>query len=316
MKKRIVTVFTLLLSLIIFLSSCTLDWLRETEEPEETEETEELESTTTATPTAESTALPSETVSPIDGVPEYLDSVPITDYALVYLEMDYDAMDIITGYANYDMNRDGTNDDISVEIDEASITAQVTINGASAVFMIDYYMTAFLIDIDRGDDYIDLFVLDNGPSEDPVAHIFRYDGTSVIHLGDVYGRLRCNRQGQILSNIGYSWYTYPVMIYSWLEIVNGSIIYHKLDPISYIGQTSSFYREIGDNYGTWLEETTTIPPYDAYPYGPAPSNIIVPGGTEFTVLDVSDFSPGSSPNWYYVRLEDGRTGVYYYMKGD
>jgi hypothetical protein len=316
MKKRIVTVLALLMCILMLLSSCDLEFLRETTEPEDTDETEETEETTEAVPTTEATVIPSETVPPIEGAPDYLDCVPITDYAILFLKMEYDETEIVTGYGDYDVNRDGTSDHIQIEINESAISASVTINGASAFFMVDYFTTAFLIDIDRGDDFIDLFVLDNGPSEDPVAHIFRYDGTSVIHLGDIYGSLRCNRQGQILSNIGYIWYAHPVIVFSWLEVFSGSIIYHKIDPTFYIGQTSAFYREIGEDYGTWLEETATIPAYDAYPYGPAPANIIVPGGTEFTILDVSDFSPGYSPNWYYVRLEDGRTGVYYYMKGD
>jgi hypothetical protein len=48
----------------------------------------------------------------------------------------------------------------------------------------------------------------------------------------------------------------------------------------------------------------------------APTNIVVPAGMEFSLLDVSDFRSGDTPNWYYIQLEDGRTGVFYYMKGD
>jgi hypothetical protein len=306
----------------MLLSSCHLDIYKETEESEETEETEEtVESeetveTAETVPTTEATVLPSETEPPIEGAPEYLDTLQIIDYAILFLEMEYDDADTYTGRAVYDMNGDSTNDDIRIEINEPAMSLNVLINGASTSLTIDYVSVAFLIDIDRGDSYIDLFVQDSGPSDDPVSHIFRYDGTSIIHLGDIVGALRCNRQGQIISGVGYSWYTLPVMVYSWVEIVSGSIIYHTVERDTYIGQTFGFRREIGNNYGSWMEETTMIPAYDACPYGPAATNIIVPAGTEFTILDVSEYSSGGSPNWYYIGLEDGRTGVFYYMKGD
>lgn len=316
MKKRMMAVIALLVCLVMLLSSCRLDTLRETTEPEETGKTEEPAETTEAVPTPEPSVIPSETEPAVEGAPEYLDTNPISEYAILYLEMEYNHTDIVTGRATYDMNGDSSIDDIRIEIDEPSMNLNVLINGVSTSISIDYVNTAFLIDIDRGDNYVDLFVPDSGPSEDPVSHIFRYDGTSVVHLGDVFGSLRCNRQGQIITSSGYSWYTFPVMVYSWVEIVNGSIIYHTVERDAYIGQTFGFQREIGNNYGTWMEETTTIPAYDAYPYGPAPTNIIVPAGYTFTILDVSEFRSGSSPNWYYIQLEDGRTGVYYYMKGD
>lgn len=313
MKKTIAIFFTFVFCLSLLLSACDLEIMRETTEPEETEETEETTEDIAAT---ETSVVPTETEPPLEGVPEYLDTVPISDFAILFLEMEYDETDTFTGRAVYDMNGDDSNDNIRIEINEPAMSMNVSINGASTVLMVDYVTAAFLIDIDRGDDFVDLFVQDSGPSDDPVSHIFRYNGTSVVHLGDIFGSLRCNHGRQILSNTGYSWYTFPAMVYSWVEIVSGSIIYHKVDRDAYFGQTFGFRREIGNNYGTWMEETATIPAYDAYPYGPAPTNIIVPAGTEFTVLDVSEFSTGGSPNWYYIRLEDGRTGVYYYMKGD
>ncbi|NLO61888.1 MAG: hypothetical protein GX099_00470 [Clostridiaceae bacterium] len=319
MRKKSLNLFLLIVCSLMLLSACDLDLLRETTEPEETgttRETSVTEVTTEVISTTEATTVPTETEPPVNGAPDYLDTLPISDFAILYLEMEYDETDIVTGLAVYDVNGDGTDDSIRIDVNEYAGTTTATINGVSAICITDYFTSAFLIDIDRGDDYIDLFVQDNGPSEDPVSHIFRYNGTHVIHIGDIRGSLRSSRQGQIISSEGYSWYTYPVMVYSWVEIVSGSIIYHKLDSTSYNGQTFGFRREIGDNYGTWMEETAIIPAYDAYPYGPAPTNIIVPAGTEFTVLDVSDFAIGTSPNWYSIRLEDGRTGVFYYMKGD
>lgn len=328
MRRKILIFSALLLCLVMLLSSCSLDIFKETTETEatgESEETQESEETeapvettevTETVPTTEASVMPSETEPPIEGAPEYLDTLPIIDYALLFLEMEYDDSETYTGRATYDMNGDGTIDDIRIEVNEPAMNLNVLINGVSTSLTIDYVTVAFLIDIDRGDDYIDLFVQDSGPSDDPVSHIFRYDGTSITHLGDILGSLRCNRQGQIISGVGYSWYTLPVMVYSWTEIVSGSILYHTEPRDTYIGQTFGFRREIGNNYGTWIEETTTIPAYDASPFGPASTNIIVPAGYEFTILDVSEFESGTSPNWYYIQLEDGRTGVFYYMKGD
>lgn len=63
-----------------------------------------------------------------------------------------------------------------------------------------------------------------------------------------------------------------------------------------------------------MEETASIPANGTYPYNAAATSIVVPAGTQFTILDVSDFSSGDTPDWYYIQLEDGRTGVFYYMK--
>jgi hypothetical protein len=229
--------------------------------------------------------------------------------------LDYEQYDILAGQAVYDMNGDGADDDIRIDFNGQESTLNISINGVMGNFSTYYFTTAYLIDIDRGDDFVDLFVQDEGLSDDQVTRIFRYTGTEIIKLGDIYGSLRCNHQGQILSTNGYETYTNPVMVYSWIEILSGTIVYHKLDRDSYFGQTFWFRREIG-NGGTYLEETNTIPAYDAYPYQEAPTNIVVPTGMEFTLLDVSDFDNGGTPNWYYIQLEDGRTGVFYYMKGD
>jgi hypothetical protein len=327
MKKRIIPLFTVLICAFILLSSCNLNVLRKNEESEETEdteatevteeteETEGTEETTEAVPTTEASVVPSETEPPIEGAPEYLDTVPIYDFLILYLTLDYTQYDILAGQALYDMNGDGADDDIRIDFNGPESTLDISINGVTGNFSTYYFTTAYLIDIDRGDDYVDLFVQDEGLSDDQVTHIFRYTGTEIIKLGDIYGSLRANRQGQILSTNGYETYTNPVMVYSWIEILSGSIVYHQKDRDSYFGQTFWFRHEIGSG-GIYLEETSTIPAYDAYPMDEAPTNIVVPAGTEFTLLDVSDFRSGDTPNWYYIQLEDGRTGVFYYMKGD
>ncbi|MBN1892762.1 MAG: hypothetical protein JW780_08275 [Clostridiales bacterium] len=332
MKTNRIAFFASLIAVLMILSACSLD-LRErteTQEAKKTTNTEKTQATAVSEPApssasttavSEPTATTTEPPAPTESEPsaedalDYLDYVPIQDHAILFLTMEYD-LDTGSGHATYDMDRDGAKDTILFEVNEITGSASVSVNGETENFYIDIFGAAFLIDIDRGNDYVDLMIFDRGPSEDPVYYIFRYDGTSLTRLGDIYGDLRCDRAGRIVSNQGISWYTYPAMVYSRAEVVNGSIIYHSVDRTHYIGDSFVFRREIGEDYGTWMEETTVVPAYDAYLYGPSATNIIVDAGTEFTILDVSEFSAGSSPNWYYVRLEDGRTGVFYYMKGD
>jgi len=322
MRKRILTFSALLLCLVMLLSSCRLEGIfKKTTEPEENEETEESEETEEPVETTEPVQTPEETVMPpeteptVEGAPEYLDTFPIVDFATIHLSTDYESNEVLSAYASYDMNSDGTDDNILVDVDGSTQTLNVSVNDASGVFNIYFYRQAFLIDIDRGDDYIDLVVVDDGPADDSITYFFRYSGSEVTLLGSLYGTLRCNLEGQIISPDCYEWYANPVIVYSWIEIVNGSIIEHSLDKNAYSGQTLMFRTEIGLG-GVWMEETSTIPAYDAFPYDIAPTNISVPAGTEFNILDVSDFNTSNKPNWYYIELEDGRTGVFYYMRGD
>lgn len=332
MKTNRLAVLAAVTALLLLMSACSLD-VREEREKRESEETAEIEKTElteksmmatasesmTATPeptvTITEPTAPTETEPEADDTPNYLDYVPIQDCAIMFLTLDY-GVDAVTGHGNYDMDRDGLDEAILFEYDETTCDATFFVNGESESFYVDIFGAAFLIDIDRGNDYVDLLIFDRGPSEDPAYYVFRFDGTSLTRLGDISGDLRCDRECRIVSNQGISWYTYPAMVYSWTEVVNGTIIDHSVDRTHFLGDSFVFRREIGEDYGTWMEETTVIPAYDAYLYGPSATNIIVDAGTEFTILDVSDFSEGSSPNWYYIVLEDGRTGVFYYMKGD
>ncbi len=324
MKSYRFLVYFLVISLVL-LPSCTIE-LKRPASTEKTNKTSEVTSTSTASTEATETevteseateTVPSETESePVDDFPNYLDFSDLLRHATVMLDSNYETPGMIRSTALFDISGDGVADQIQLDVNETTCQGNLSVNGVSLTMYIDYFAFAFLMDIDRAESHYDLFIYDRGPSEDPVFHVYRYDGTSIRFLGDLYGTLSADREGRIISSVGTSWHVSPYMVFSWTEIVNGTIVVHPVDRTRYIGQTFRFRSDIVEYGSVWLSETTTIPAYDAFLYGPTPTDIYVRGGTRFTILDLSDCTEGNSPNWYYVRLEDGRTAVFYYMKGD
>lgn len=89
--------------------------------------------------------------------------------------------------------------DCSLNDDTGEVTATLTVNGTDfsdqlagmlsdgAVYLQDckYY----IVDLDTSDSFAEIAILDNGPSDDPVTHFFRYNKGQLSYLGGIYGLL-------------------------------------------------------------------------------------------------------------------------------
>lgn len=99
-----------------------------------------------------------------------------------------------------DIDNDGDADEIYYDAyfdeTEGFVNATLAVNGEdySNLFNSDdcwltdgatYNMEYYLIDLDTSDDYIELAILDNGPSDDPVTYFFRYKDFDLQYMGYV-----------------------------------------------------------------------------------------------------------------------------------
>ncbi|MBQ9984055.1 MAG: DUF3298 and DUF4163 domain-containing protein [Lachnospiraceae bacterium] len=99
-----------------------------------------------------------------------------------------------------DLNGDDKADEVTFNVDEASdytYIPKLTINGADYSSVFDenqcYFASPYdeyvIMDIDGGDDYIEIAVQDYGMSDDPMTAFLRYNGNEVIYMGYVCDRV-------------------------------------------------------------------------------------------------------------------------------
>jgi len=103
----------------------------------------------------------------------------------------------------YDLNFDGKEDRINLglrprSIDKSSI---IQVNNLALELDLSTPVEAYLIDLDSNDEYIEIAVLDDGPSFDPCYYFFRYDGSNIIQLGNWSTDYLYDGHGRIFSAI-------------------------------------------------------------------------------------------------------------------
>lgn len=83
--------------------------------------------------------------------------------------------------------------------DTGELTCTLTINGTDFSDRLDSMLSYgavylpenryYIVDLDTSDAFAEIAILDNGPSDDPVTHFFRYDKGNLSYLGCIYGLL-------------------------------------------------------------------------------------------------------------------------------
>jgi hypothetical protein len=94
-----------------------------------------------------------------------------------------------------DLDGDGTTENVSYELIETGdweYSTNIVIDGTSYDISSDYYpenpLSVFYItDISQYDDRLEVAILDDGPSGDPITWFFQYDGQSLQCVGSVDG---------------------------------------------------------------------------------------------------------------------------------
>lgn len=214
----------------------------------------------------------------------------------------------ITG--TYDLNQDGKEDVISFHSNRETMETELTINDAKIKDTLASPETAYIVDLDTRDSYLNVILYDCGMSDDPNYNLYQYDGTQITKLGVIGsyfvdaiafdGYNRAVRLDTFLNKLD------PALIKGYFEQENNEWNYHEFD-LSELAEkeftvasdvSNAYFRETDDSIedfeGTWAEE----------------ERMTLHAGDKITINKIGEFEE------YQVKLADGREGILYFWIGD
>lgn len=219
------------------------------------------------------------------------------NYKFEYSDVEKGFMDCYSFKMNQtftmDLNGDGIQEEISFKgvTDEYDLTetGTVQINGKTQATVngnLEPYI--WVVDVDPRDDYKELVIYDEGPSDDPVDSYFYYDGKTLRLMGEVEGHintydyiddgiLHAVRRSDILGTRRYKWDYQLTADHIWEEVGN-EYISIKIPIIAQ--EKINVYKE--------QDEESSFRTY--------------PSGTSFMTLGTD------LERWVNVRLADGSEG--------
>lgn len=216
----------------------------------------------------------------------------------------------------YDINCDEKEDQISCILNhnEKSI---LKVNDTSISFESEnpFRNSVNILDFDKNDNYKEILIYDDGPSGDPRYDCFRYNGKEIISLGRIYtsllmeseGRFLMDGQGKIITN--RKDFITPNIL-SWAEIKDNQIKYYPLD-ISFV--TNKSY-EITYDFEAYFIESNNLNDFQMS----WESEYIqkFKKGDNLILKDIKINEKSFEPIWYFVELQNQKTGFLYFFTGD
>ena len=111
-----------------------------------------------------------------------------------------------------------------------------------------------IIDLDENDSYLEIFVYDNGPSDDPRYSFYRKVGNDFIQLGifDIENGFILDGKGRVLSGGRMSMPTVPQMFDSYYTINNNQFIRNEIKTL--YNKDAVFY----SNYRFFTEDFNNL----------------------------------------------------------
>lgn len=205
---------------------------------------------------------------------------------------------------SYDLDGDGKEDSISILLKGRNNNlSYIEVNQIKLSFNMDNpFYEVHILDLDKGDSYLEVACYDNGPSGDPVFIIFRYDGSSVYELGqiDVYASI--DGEGRLVSYFHRNNYFKPEFCSAWYEIINNMLVLKDNKIDQYLGLMYDFAG--GDAY---------FIPYEELPEQP---DIQWDEIKHFEACKVKLIDIWGGMNYYYIELPTGEKGLIYFWIGD
>ena len=161
----------------------------------------------------------------------------------------------------------------------------------------------FLMDLDSTDDYLEVAILDEGPSADPEFHIIRYDGENLIYLGSVftdspYEELIIKGDGKVIGAGRLSILQTWAAPYTW--VVEGDSIH--------LSKEEWYYPYVNTNTETAVKQILPITVYEEADLE-SPSMEVEPSE------EVVTFGTTDNKNWVQFFRGDGISGWIYLEDG-
>lgn len=230
-----------------------------------------------------------------------------------YFKSTFDADKIEEDYeftGSFDFNMDGKADEVNVKCNRETIEATIKINDATLSESFPTATNVFVVDVDTNDSCKELVVFDNGLSDDPCYHFYRYDGTQIVKIGTIgtYFGHTIGIDGNNHAVALDSFYNElePGMLIGYYTFSDKEVQYEKFDLTETLGKE---YTVAYDNDYAFFKETNESVDQVECSWDPS-ETFELHAGDKVTINKVGDYER------YEVKLSDGRVGILYFWIGD
>lgn len=215
------------------------------------------------------------------------------------------------GTGQYDLNKDGQIDDITIKIDcSKDNQSYLKVNDAMQEFNIVslYDGEVKIVDLDQNDNYFEVACFDAGPSDDPIYVLFRYDGNTLYQMGSIDAFASIDEHGKLISGFHIARQFEPSFYSAWYEIEHNTLVRKNNDIEPYLGLTYNFIG--GDAFFQPMEEVT-----ENVELSWEGMRSFDPGKVE--IIDILSMNETDRIlNFYFVKFQSGEKGLLYFWIGD
>lgn len=244
----------------------------------------------------------------------------------------------------FDLNKDGKNDAITLKL-KYEDNGLISVNNSEIYNCFENPTNVYLVDLIKDDGFVEIAVLDEGPSADPYTTFYRYNGENLEQISggfytDItsedsvhvyYGRVLTNGKGVFIAPLDIIEFVSPKIIKAYRTLKDNRFIYNPLDYSEALHkeytadldfnaffkrQDASYYSSEEAYKALWIsEDVVKFHKGEKIKINSIPNPINTLGWYE------TELENGTPINLnlfcrYGLQLEDGSTGELYFWIGD
>lgn len=210
----------------------------------------------------------------------------------------------------YDLNQDEKKDTIAFRCNRDTMKMKLTINGVTLNDELPAPETAYVVDVNTKDSYYDLVLYDNGMSDDPTYHFYRYNGKTIKYLGavgsNVKGSISFDGKGHVATKDSFLNKLDAPMLKGYYALKKNKWNYHDFDLSK--AEQKEYTISVKKVEGYFAETKKKLDAFE--PTWSKKQQITLHQGDTITIKKIGDYE------MYKVKLADGRIGVLYFWIGD
>ncbi len=227
----------------------------------------------------------------------------------------------------FDLNKDGKNDNIEIKtVSQSKTYAQkctLTVNGKSITDYTFGFAGAYIVDINKDDNEIELAVEQESMSDDIYTYFYRYDG-SLIELGDILGTVSTtlpegysepiqeynyfiltDGKGKLIPRFGLMQYISPNILLNGDELTGSKISPFKVNFTDVLNRSYT----ISMNTKPYLQQNKSDPDKLDFLYSKSEKiNLQKGDGLTITQISTQEYNESAC-----VKLSNGKQGILYYF---
>lgn len=221
----------------------------------------------------------------------------------------------------YDLDSDGITDKITLRhnTNENEDNYSLEYNGKEIRGYWEGLGSVGIVDLDSADKYLDIWVYDDGPSDDPKYYFYRKVGNQITKIGefDIHYGFVCDGKGKVLAAGRNMPRVNPTVYDSYYTIENNTFKKHSLDfshdPEYQYTAFEIFFTTSLDNFKKFENDSSSADPIAvAEKYNIKRLN----ENTKFKIIEfVQKNSENNSVTDLKITLSDGTTGYLIHPDG-